>query len=130
MIIHYLMDGLRHGEYFDSRVAKVRDAWWKVALDILTPIIVILIFIYVRNPKETQLFNILLGVFFSMLPDGLTLLHWKYPKNKILARIKKFHEIFHNYKKWPKFSSERQWNLRNATNDILISIIAIILLFF
>lgn len=129
-IVHYLMDSLRHGEYFDSRFAKLKDTWWRVALDLSIPIITLSTFAYFENPGPLEMRNILLGSFFSMLPDGFTLIFWKYPRNSLLSQIKKFHETFHRYGRFPKFSPERQWTFRNAWNDIWISLLAIIILFF
>lgn len=129
LIVHFLMDPLRHGEYFDSRTATIRNTAWKVALDLLIAFATVFIYVRLQNPDFQILRNIFLGMFFSMLPDGMTLLNWKYPRIKILQKIKSFHELAHYYKRFPKFSSERQWTMRNEINDIIISAIAITLLF-
>lgn len=129
LVFHYLMDSLRHGEYFDSRIANIKNTWWKVALDIVFPFAIVISYFYFNAPEHRQTGNIILGMFFSMFPDGLTLIHWKFPKNRLLKSIKKFHGICHRYDKFPQFSTERQWTLRNARNDILISLLAIGLLF-
>ena len=68
--------------------------------------------------------NMLLGAFFSMFPDFLTLLYWK-GGLKFLKKPFDFHAWVHPY---PPFAPEREWNLKNALNDIIISILAIILL--
>jgi hypothetical protein len=80
-----------------------------------------------RNPDNQTISNIALGFFFSALPDGATLIHFLSGK-KMLKRLKQFHALAHRYDKNPKYSPERTWNFRNATNDILISLIALILL--
>jgi len=129
IVIHYTMDSFRHAEYFDDRIATVKSTWWKIALDILTGLIIIFLYIYYAQPSFIIIRNILLGTFISMFPDLLTVLHWKFKKIPILPQIKKFHSWAHRYSKFPKYGSERQWNLRNARNDILISSAAITILF-
>lgn len=128
LIIHFILDGFRHGEYFDSRIATIKDTAWKVLLDLSIGGVIIFstIFFYQNNFEIIR--NILLGSFFSMFPDLLTVLFWKF-NWKILAKIKKIHEIAHRYSRFPKFSPERQWTMRNATNDILFSVLATIILF-
>jgi hypothetical protein len=130
LAVHFLMDSLRHGEYFDSRIAGIKDTWLRVFIDITIGFSLIAgaVFFQIDNLEYRTIFNIVLGVFFSMLPDGLTLLFWKF-NWRWLAKIKDFHSWAHRYGCYPRFSPERQWTLRNALNDILISTIAIILLF-
>ena len=128
LIVHYLMDGIRHAEYFDDRIAKFKDTWWKVAIDLLIPFSIIYLYIYSSQLDYKTVENIIIGSFFSVLPDGFTLLYW-FSGKKYFISIKKFHNWAHHYDKCPKHSPERQWKLKNITNDIIISIIAIILLF-
>lgn len=128
LAVHYFLDSFRHGEYFDDRIAKVKDTWWKIALDLGTGFLIIFLIIYFQKPGLLETKNILLGTFFSILPDFITLMHWTFKRNKILAKIKAFHSWAHHYSKFPKYSKERQWNFRNAANDILISGVAILLL--
>jgi len=128
LVVHYLMDGIRHAEYFDDRIAKIKDTWWKVALDLAIPLFIIYLFIYSSVPGSKTVENIIIGSFFSVLPDGITLIYW-FSGKKLFTRIKAFHALAHRYDKNPKYSPERQWNLKNARNDIIISVIAIILLF-
>jgi len=127
LIVHFAMDHLRHGEYveiFQNREA-VKKTWWKVALDLSLALAIPLAFIYFGNFSYTQARNILLGAFFSMLPDAITFLYWKFDF-KFLAIYYKFHSWLHKY---PPFSKERDWNFRNAANDILISSLAVLILF-
>ncbi|MDO9230889.1 MAG: hypothetical protein Q7U36_00195 [bacterium] len=128
LVVHFFLDSFRHGEYFDSRVATIKDTVWKILLDLFIPVSIILFFIFSAQPTLSSTRNILLGAFFSILPDFFTVLFWTFDW-KILKRIKKFHSFCHHYSRFPKFSPERQWNLRNAMNDILFSAIAIIILF-
>ena len=128
LTIHFTMDSFRHGEYFDSRVATIKNTWWKIALDLSIGFFFIFSAIYFRNFDSYQIRNILLVAFFSMFPDLLTVLFWQF-KWKWLAKIKNFHSWAHCYNHFPKYSFERQWTLRNARNDILFSLLAIFLLF-
>lgn len=125
---HFLLDGFRHGEYFDNRIATLKNTWWKVTLDLTFASFAIFGYLGLNRPTPSVDFNILLGAFFSMLPDLLTVFYWLFPQNRLLAGIKKFHSLAHRYSRFPKHSPERQWTLRNARNDILISALAILLL--
>ncbi len=118
------MDRLRHGEYLNRESGWSES--WKVALDLSFGGAIAAIYVYfnVHNPETAK--NVLLGVFFSVFPDGLTLLYWK-ARVKILKIIFDFHAKMHRY---PPFSPEREWNLRNSLNDILFSILAVLALFF
>lgn len=128
IIVHFFLDSFRHGEYFDSRIATVKDTAWKILLDLSTAGVIILFFILSTDSNFSLTRNILLGAFFSMLPDFFTVLFWKFHW-KFLGKIKAFHSFSHRYSRFPKFSPERQWTLRNTINDILFSSIAIIILF-
>jgi hypothetical protein len=128
LIIHFIMDGLRHGEYFDSRVATIKDTYWKVTLDMSIGLVIIFSAIYFQKFNFAIAINILIGTFTSMFPDLLTVLYWKF-HFPILGKIKKFHSLAHRYDRFPKYSSERLWTLRNSINDIVISLLAAILLF-
>lgn len=129
LAFHFILDSFLHGEYFDDRIATIKNTWWKVALDLSLGFFVIAIYLFSKNMSETAAFNIFLGTFFSMFPDSLTLLHWAFPKNKILKKIKPFHAFCHRYSRFPQYSPERQWILLNARNDILLSLLAIFFLF-
>jgi len=125
LIIHYIMDSFRHGEYL-NRKSTLENTWWKVALDLFFAMAIVGFFIIFKNPKPSETFSILLGSFFSMLPDLFTVLYWKL-NFKILKKLFLFHAWIHKY---PPFSPERAWTLRNSANDIIFSLIAILLLFF
>jgi hypothetical protein len=127
LIIHFFFDSFRHGEYFDDRTAIIKNTWWKVSLDLAIGLSIIAFFVFSNNFPGIKIKNILLGVFVSMFPDSLSLLYWTFHW-KWLGKIKSFHGWAHHYSKFPKYSKERQWTLRNATNDIIISLIAILLL--
>lgn len=125
LVVHFLMDHLRHGEYveaFDSRTA-FSNTWWKVTIDILTAIILVLSFIHFDKLSFATSRNVLIGSFFSTFPDLLTVIYWKFGF-KFLAPIYKFHSFMHKYKPGDK---ERVWNFRNGMNDLAICAIALII---
>jgi len=128
LTVHYFMDSFRHGEYFDDRIANIKNTWWKVAIDLSVGLSIIGTIIYFQEPDSTVIRNMLIGTFFSLFPDYLSVLYYLKKDNVILSRIKKFHAWVHNYSKFPRHSRERQWTFRNALNDITISIVAIFLL--
>ena len=129
LAVHYFLDGFRHGEYFDDRTATIKSAWWKIALDLFIGFFIIISIIFLEKIDQHTVQNMAIGIFFSLIPDFITLMHWTFKQNKLLAKIKNFHAWAHKYSHFPKYSPERQWTLRNAANDILISAIAIIILF-
>lgn len=128
LVFHYFIDSFRHGEYFDSRIATIKNTAWKMILDFLVGIFIVSLIIFLKKIDWHTAQNMAIGIFFSLIPDFITLMHWIFKKNKILAKIKDFHAWSHRYHKFPKYSPERQWNLRNTTNDIIISLLAIIFL--
>ena len=130
LAVHYFLDTFRHGEYFDERTATIKNTYKKVALDLSVASVIILSFIYFEKLNFAAIRNILIGSFFSLLPDSLTLINYWKPEIKIFAKIKEFHTWAHMViNKIPKHAPERQWKLKNATNDILFSVLAILLLF-
>lgn len=128
LAMHFVLDTFRHGEYvesFDSLVA-FKNTWRKVVLDFLTGMVIIIIYLVIRKPDAFIVKNICLGVFFSVIPDFITFIYWKY-RFALLEKYYAFHSKFlHSY--LPGVP-ERAWNLQNAANDIIISLIAIIILF-
>ncbi len=124
IVVHFILDTFRHGEYLD-RKSPIRETGWKVGLDIISGLVVIGLIMHLSSPEAVNYLNLLIGAFFAMVPDGLTFLYWKANFN-FLEKFFAFHSWAHLY---PPFSSERAWNLKNAANDIIISAVAIILLF-
>jgi hypothetical protein len=119
--LHFFLDTFRHGEYLDRR-STFQNTWWKVALDLFSGLLIIGGYLFFKHPDPIVVRNILLGTFLSMFPDLLTVLYWKL-NFKFLYKIFKFHEHVHPY---PKGDPRYIWNFRNARNDILFSIIALI----
>lgn len=124
LAMHFVLDTFRHGEYLD-RKSKIKDTAWKMALDLSAGLVVVLFYIYLKHPSSATIWHILLGVFVSVFPDLLTFLYWQVGM-KFLKKPFKFHTWLHQY---PRGALERAWNLRNASNDIITSLIAIIILF-
>ncbi|PJA86922.1 MAG: hypothetical protein CO141_02165 [Candidatus Moranbacteria bacterium CG_4_9_14_3_um_filter_42_9] len=123
LVTHYALDSQRHGEYLD-KTSKFGNTWWKIALDISAGFLFILSFITIKDFDLLRIRNILIGSFSSLFPDFLTLLFWIYPAG-FLKKLHSFHEWVHRY----FFSEELKWSLKNALNDILVSLLAIIFLF-
>ncbi len=124
IVVHFFLDSFRHGEYLD-RNSKFKKVWWKATIDVILALCVITLFIYINRFNVLKIKTIILGVFFSLFPDFLTLLYWEL-NFKFLERISRFHNWIHKY---PPFAKEREWNLRNGLNDILISAVSIAILF-
>ena len=120
---HFALDLLPHGDYLN----KKSSLWefWKVALDLAIGFSIVAAIFFCRGLTSTaDLRNIIIGIFFSLLPDGTTFLYWKMGM-KFLKPIKIFHEKLHRY---PEFSPESEFRLKNNLFDILISLVAIITL--
>ncbi len=124
IVLHYAFDTFRHGEYLNQK-STLRNTTWKVILDLLLGLTVILFYLKFSNSAHEAAKNILIGTFFSLLPDLLTVLYWKLHFN-FLEKIYHFHGWVHAF---PQESKEREWNLRNSINDIVFSIIGIMFLF-
>ncbi len=127
LAMHFILDTFRHGEYvegFDSNVT-FKNTWWKVALDFSVGFLAILLLIYFNQFSALQIKYIFLGIFASIFPDSLTFLYWKF-NFPLLKKLYEFHLWCHKY---PSLSPDCAWNLRNGVNDIVISLIAIIILF-
>lgn len=127
LIIHFAMDHLRHGEYVEvrGRNTGLKKSGPKIALDIIVALGILFSVIYFKKTDYLETRNILIGSFSSMFPDLITFFYWllRWP---ILEKYYAFHSWVHKYK---PATPERQWTLRNARNDIVISILAIIILF-
>lgn len=122
--LHYAMDIFRHGEYLGKK-STLKNTWWKVALDLFGGLTIMLSVANLQNFSTTVFISIMLGAFISMFPDLLTVLYWKL-NFRFLEKIYSFHQLVH--KRFPDYSPQRAWTLRNAVNDIVFSTVAIILL--
>lgn len=124
--LHFVFDHFRHGEYVESSDKKtsVKNVWWKSTSDLFLGIAIIFAIAYYMHFSSAIIKSIAVGMFFSIMPDLLSVLYWKFHW-PFLGKIHDFHAWCHKY---PPLAKERKWNLRNSRNDILFSILAIILL--
>lgn len=123
--LHYILDIFRHGEYLNKK-STFKNTTWKVISDLSTALLIILFMFSSRSMNPSILISMLTGAFISMFPDLLTVLYWKF-NFKFLEKLYRLHQFVHG--RFADGSPERAWTLRNATNDILFSIIAIAFLF-
>lgn len=121
---HFALDTLRHGEYISLK-SNIKDIW-KPLTDIFIGSLIVFLMSYFFVSSQHQLKNVLIGCIFSVLPDSITFLYWKL-NCKFLKKIIDFHNWVHRY---PRFSPEREWSLKNMRNDILISTIMIAVFLF
>lgn len=124
--LHYILDVFRHGEYLNKK-STFKNTTWKVALDLFVGGTIILFAIFSKNFSSAVSISIITGAIISMFPDLLTVLYWKL-NFKFLGKIYQFHQFVH--RRFPDGSPQREWTFKNALNDILFSIIAILSLFF
>jgi len=125
IILHFLLDLLPHGDYLNKK-SSLKD-FWKVGIDLLIGFLLIAAIVFHRKETPVDILylqNISIGIFFSLLPDGLTFLYWKMGM-KFLKPIYNFHQKLHLA---PDFSPKRQFRLKNNLWDILISLISLITL--
>lgn len=118
--VHFLLDLVPHGDYLNKK-SSLKE-FWKVALDLAIGLGTVAAILFFRCPTPTNIFNICIGIFFSLLPDGTTFLYWKMGM-KFLKPIKRFHEKLHYY---PEFSPESKFRLKNNLFDIFISLVSLI----
>ena len=118
IIFHYVLDTIKHGEYVATMNDKnaFRNTSWKIALDFGSGLAIILSIIYFKDFDAATIKNIFIGMFFSMLPDGFTLVYWK-THWKLFEKLYKFHSWCHRL---PRFSPERDWSFKNETYEIVI----------
>lgn len=119
---HFLLDNLHHGEYLNPN-SKLNE-FWKVAIDVILGLSIIGVTFAVSDLSYFTMRNILIGAFFSMFPDLLTFFYWKIGV-KSLEKIYNLHLRTHRF---PPLSKEREWTFKNATNDILVSLLSMALL--
>lgn len=123
---HFLLDSFRHGEYIDIAKEKGKKIWIRIGLDIAFGMSIVFLYLSLSGFDSKIVFNTLLGSFFSALPDLFTLLYLKF-RLQLFKIFVDFGEKVHPY---PMGAPETLWNFRNAANDILFSLIAIIALFY
>lgn len=123
--LHYILDIFRHGEYLNKK-STFGNTTWKVSLDLFTGGVIILCAIFFQDTPRSLSIFIISGAFISMFPDLLTVLYWKF-NFKFLEKIYQFHQFVH--RRFADDSKEREWTMRNFSNDFIFSTLAILLLF-
>ncbi|MDD5397303.1 MAG: hypothetical protein PHW24_04620 [Candidatus Moranbacteria bacterium] len=122
--LHYILDTFRHGEYLNKK-STFRDTTWKVALDLCAGGAIMLLAIFSQNVTSSVSISMITGAIISMFPDLLTMLFCKC-NLKFLQKAYQLNKFVHS--RFPDDSPEREWNFRNARNDIIFSMIAILLI--
>jgi len=125
VILHYAMDILKHGDYYEEK-RSLFQGFSKEFLDLSIAGILILSIIYLNKSTATEIYYMLWGISWSLLPDFLTLIYDKFNLNFLAPTYKLnrwVHDLFYT-------DAERVWTFKNLTNDFIISGAAIILLLF
>lgn len=124
LIAHFIMDSFSHGEYLNPETFSLKKEIWKVVLDLFLGFSVIILYVYFSKADALATRNIFIGAFASIFPDSLTFLYYKL-NFRFLKKIIDFHNWVHYS---PRSFKQRKWNLRNASNDVIIIALAIFLL--
>lgn len=125
LIIHFIMDTFRHGDYLNHN-STIKDVIRRVGLDFSIGFSIIILYFYFNSPEWIIIRNISIGIFASLFPDLLSFMYLKL-NLKSLKKIFDFHIWIHRLFVTPK---EKQWRLIDAKNDIVFSVLFIIILFF
>jgi hypothetical protein len=118
--LHFALDTLPHGDYLNKK-SRLGE-FWKVAVDFAVGFGLVFAIIFSGRTADADITrNVLIGIFFSLLPDLTTFLH-NWMKAKFLLPVRNFHESLH----WAKNGSpEREFRLKNNLWDIVISFISL-----
>lgn len=125
VVLHYAMDILRHGDYYEEK-RTFSQGFLKEFLDLFTASFLIAIIIYFTKSTTKEIYYMLWGIGWSLLPDFLTVLYDKL-NFKFLAPVYNLNRWVHDFL---YTDLERTWTLKNLTNDFIISGVAIIILLF
>lgn len=128
LIFHFILDSLPHGEYIYSqnKTLKIKHIRGRIAIDLFFAFFFVFLFMIINNPSHLKARDVLFGSFFSMFPDFLTLLSFKFNFG-LLKIIRVFHHWVHYASR--TMLKNNYWNFSNAKNDFLISAIALFFLF-
>jgi len=98
-LFHFLLDTVPHWEYVDE-IGELKQKKLQLTIDILAgPIIILMSTLLFYGADLRKIFWLFFGGLFGILPDGLSLLHAIFPKNKLLKKIFAFHLAIHSKKK-------------------------------
>src|SRR5664280_1634263 len=94
--LHFLMDHFRHGEYVETMDSKTsfKNTWWKISLDLFLALAIPFGIADLQHFSVAVIESMTVGIFFSILPDFITLLYWKF-RSPFLEKIYKFHALCH-----------------------------------
>lgn len=96
LILHFVMDAVPHWEYVEDE-SELKHKIPQIAIDLFSgPILIILALLLLGNLNLKLLIWLFIGGFFGMLPDGLSLLYFIFPKNKLLKKFFSLHMAIHN----------------------------------
>jgi len=125
VVFHYAMDILKHGDYYEEK-RTLFQGFAKEFADLLIAGVLIFLICYIDKSSKAEIYLMLWGVGWSLLPDLLTLIYDKFNIG-LLAPAYKLNRWIHDLL---YSDAARVWNLKNLTNDFIISGTAIIFLLF
>ena len=96
---HFVLDAIPHKEYdiFEIKKVKFDRGFWTDFLKVLADFLSGLILGIYFGLKSSNLFNILLAMFFSLLPDFLLFISYLY-NPPLMRKLTYFHEWIHWHK--------------------------------
>lgn len=96
IVLHFALDSIPHWEYLDE-FGDLKQRWPLVISDIfLGPSLILLITFSFYGLDLFKLWPFFFSGAVSVLPDGLSFLHFIWPRNKLLRKIFDWHEFIHN----------------------------------
>ncbi len=98
LILHFVLDAIPHWEYLDE-FDEIKQKWPLVAIDILLgPSLILFSIVGLYGFDWLKIWPFLFSGAVSVLPDGLSFLHFMLPQNRLLEKVFVFHEFVHNKK--------------------------------
>lgn len=98
LILHFLLDAIPHWEYVEDS-SELKNKIPQIIVDALIgPVCIALVSVLLFGLNFNYLIWLLVGGAVSVIPDGFTLLHVLFPKNKLFKKFFEFHSFVHNDK--------------------------------
>jgi len=98
LMLHFILDIIPHWEYMEN-TSELKNKIPHIMIDALAgPAIVLPFLIWKFGINYPTIIWLFVGGTISVIPDGLSLLHVLFPKNKPLKQIFSFHGTVHNKK--------------------------------